>query len=115
MNVTPEQRHNNRQGRSILLLNDFAQWLDTHIPVVPPKSALGEAMRDADRQRSKLTTYTYDWRKRTVNNLAETAIRPVVVGRKNFLILNSVAAAKASAHVESEYAGGDISRAELLD
>ncbi len=100
-NDNPKQRYAVRQQRSLPVLNDFRKWLDKHLVVVPPKSALGKAMNYADKQWPKLTTYTLDGRLRIDNNLTENAIRPFVIGRKNFLFCASVAGAKASANLYS--------------
>ena len=97
-NGSTEQRHAIRQQRSLPVLNDFRKWLDKHLLVVPPKSALGEAISYADKQRPKLTTYTLDGRLRIDNDLTENAIWPFVIGRKNWLFCDSVAGAKASAN-----------------
>ena len=75
--------------------------LDQHIPIVPPRSALGKAMQYAHKQWPKLTVYTRDGRLRIDNNLTENAIRPFVIGRKNFLFCDSVAGAKSSANLYS--------------
>ncbi len=56
-NVSAEQRYDMRQQRSLQVLSDFRKWLDRHLMVVPPKSALGKAMNYADKQWPKLTTY----------------------------------------------------------
>ena len=100
-NLTAQQRYDMRQQCSLPVLNDFRKWLDRHLMVVPPKSALGKAMNYTDKQWPKLTTYTLDGRLRIDNNLTENSIRPFVVGRKNWLFCNSVAGAKASANLYS--------------
>jgi len=82
-------------------MDAFRTWLDQHIPVVPPRSALGKARNYANKQWPKLTTYTEDGRLRMDNNLTENAIRPFVIGRKNFLFCDSVAGAKSSANLYS--------------
>ena len=81
--LEPEQRHTLRQSRAVPVLDDFRQWLDQHVPLVPPKSALGKAMYYTHKQWDKLTVYTQDGRLRIDNNLTENAIRPFVIGRKN--------------------------------
>ncbi len=82
-NDSPEQRHAVRQQRSLPELDDFRQWLDKHLVVVPPKSVLGKAMNYADRQWPKFIAYTLDGRLRIDNNLTENTIRPFVIGRKS--------------------------------
>ena len=54
-------------------------------------------MNYAHKQWPKLTVYTEDGRLRMDNNLTENAIRPFVIGRKNFLSCDSVTGANASA------------------
>jgi len=58
-------------------------------------------MNYAHKQWPKLITYTEDGRLRMDNNLTENAIRPFVIGRKNFLFCDSVAGAKSSANLYS--------------
>lgn len=52
---------------------------------MPPQSALGKALNYGDKQWVKLTVYVEDGRLRMDNNLTENAIRPFVIGRKNWL------------------------------
>ncbi len=99
--LTDNERHTVRVNRSLPLLEAFRTWLDQHLPLVPPRSALGKAMNYAHKQWPKLTTYTEDGRLRMDNNLTENAIRPFVIGRKNFLFCDSVAGAKSSANLYS--------------
>ena len=99
--LEPEQRHTLRQSRVVPVLDDFRQWLDQHLPLVPPKSALGKAMNYTHKQWDKLTVYTQDGRLRIDNNLTENVIRPFVVGRKNWLFCDTVAGANASANLYS--------------
>ena len=90
-----------RQSRSVPLLEELRVWLDDHLLLVPPKSALGKAMRYMDKQWDKLTVYTTDGRLRIDNNLTENAIRPFVIGRKNWMFSTSVDGANASAKLYS--------------
>ena len=99
--LEPEQRHPLRQSRAVAVLDDFRQWLDRHLPLVPPKSALGKAMHYTHKQWDKLTVYTQDGRLTIDNNLTENAIRPFVVGRKAWLFCDTVAGANASANLYS--------------
>ncbi len=99
--LTNNERQIVRVNRSLPLLDEFRVWLDQHIPIVPPRSALGKAMNYAHKQWPKLTTYTGDGRLCMDNNLTENAIRPFVIGRKNFLFCDSVAGANASANLYS--------------
>jgi transposase len=96
-----DERQRIRQARAAPLLDEIRAWLDEHLPIVPPRSALGKAMYYAHRQWPKLTVYLADGRLPIDNNLTENAIRPFVVGRKNWLFCDTVAGAHASANLYS--------------
>lgn len=96
-----DERQRVRQARAAPLLDEIRAWLDEHLLIVPPRSALGKAMYYADRQWPKLTVYLADGRLPIDNNLTENAIRPFVIGRKNFLFCDTVAGAHASANLYS--------------
>lgn len=83
------------------MLKALHEWLTRHRPLVPPQSALGKATGYLHKQWDKLIVYVTDSRLRIDNNLSENAIRPFVVGRKNFLFCDSVAGANASANLYS--------------
>jgi transposase len=68
---------------------------------VPPKSLLGKAISYTLKQWHRLDKYLEDGRLRMDNNLAENAIRPFVVGRKNWLFSGNAAGARASASLYS--------------
>ena len=99
--LSAEERQRVRQERAKPLLEDIRAWLDTHLPIVPPSSALGKAMNYAHKQWLKLIAYVEDGRLRIDNNLTENAIRPFVIGRKNWLFCDTVAGANASANLYS--------------
>jgi len=58
-------------------------------------------MNYAHKQWRKLIVYVEDGRVRIDNNLTENAIRPFVIGRKNFLFCDTVAGANVSANLYS--------------
>jgi transposase len=99
--LSAEERQRVRQERALPLLADIRTWLDEHLPIVPPRSVLGKAMNYAHDQWPKLTVYVEDGRLRIDNNLTENAIRPFVIGRKNWLFCDTVAGANASANLYS--------------
>ncbi len=66
-----------------------------------PKGLLGKALSYLDKNWEKLTVYIQDGRLSIDNNPAENAIRPFVIGRKNWLFSASVNGAKASATLYS--------------
>jgi len=68
---------------------------------VPPKSLLGKAIQYNLNQWDKLTVYLTDGRINIDNNRAERAIKPFVIGRKNWLFSNTGNGAKSSAMLYS--------------
>lgn len=98
-NSTPEERHNLRQQKAVPLLEQLRRWLDKTLHTTLPKGALGKALAYLDKNWDKLTVYTEDSRLNIDNNPAENAIRPFVIGRKNWLFSASVDGAKASANL----------------
>ncbi len=68
---------------------------------VPPTSATGKALNYLNNEWDKLIRYLDDGRLEMNNNRAENAIRPFVVGRKNWLFSGSVKGIKASANLYS--------------
>ncbi len=97
--ATPEQRHATRQERSRIVIEKLRRWLDESIDSVPPQSLTGKAMFYMNRQWPKLVRVLDDGRIPLDTNLVENAIRPFVVGRKNWLFADSVAGARASANL----------------
>jgi transposase len=86
-----------RQEKAKPILDKFKHWLEVKQPQVPPKGLLGQAIRYTLANWEKLIIYLDDGRLRPDNNLVENAIRPFVVGRKNWLFAGSPDGARASA------------------
>ena len=99
--LCPKERQRIREARAAPLLDELRAWLDAHLALVPPRSALGKAMHYAHHQWPKLIVYVKDGLLPIDNNLTENAIRPFVVGRKNWLFCDTVAGAHASANLYS--------------
>jgi len=83
------------------ILNELRDGLDQSLPQVPPKTTLGKALNYLHNEWSKLIVYIDDGRLAIDNNGAENAIRPFVIGRKNWLFSHSVNGVKASANLYS--------------
>lgn len=95
------QRYEYRQQHATPVLDLFKKWLDEMAPRTPPGGLLGKAISYALNQWPRLNVYLEDGRLRPDNNLAENAIRPFVVGRKNWLFSGSPGGANASALIYS--------------
>ncbi len=90
-----------RQKKAKPILDEFEKWLEDISLKTPPGGLLGTAVSYALGQWKKLTIYVKDGRLHPDNNLAENAIRPFVVGRKNWLFSATPAGAHASATLYS--------------
>lgn len=96
-----EQKYQIRQTQSVEQLSAIRAWLDKTLHHTLPKGLLGKALSYLNKNWSKLMIYVQDGRLNIDNNPAENAIRPFVVGRKNWLFSVSVDGAKASANLYS--------------
>lgn len=83
------------------ILDDFLVWIKYHIPKALPKSTFGTALNYCKNQWHKLTRFLKDGRLELDNNRSERAIRPFVIGRKNWIFSNTPKGAKASAIIYS--------------
>src|SRR5262249_59725553 len=74
-----------RQAQAGPTLSAFGSWLAEQAPRVLPKSAIGQAITYATNQWPALQVYLRDGRLTIDNHPAEQAIRPLAVGRANWL------------------------------
>ena len=74
---------------------NLKQWLDKNYPKVLPQAPIGKAMSYCLNQWDKLIVYLNDGRLDIDNGLTERAIKPFVIGRKNWLFSDSIAGVKA--------------------
>ena len=98
---TPEQRLEARQEKSRPVVENIRRWLDGIKDDILPQSLLGTVVTYGLNQWDKLTRFLEDGRIELSNNRAERAIKPFVIGRKNFLFCNTPGGAKASAVIYS--------------
>jgi hypothetical protein len=94
---TVDERQAIRQEKALPLLEQLKQWLIKSEQSVLPKTKLGEAITYCLNQWGKLTVYPNDGALNIDNNRAERAIKPFVIGRKNWLFSNTAKGADASA------------------
>lgn len=95
----PVERKRRRDERSAPILCELRTWLDKQLPRVPPKTALGTAVAYLNACWPKLVRYLKRGDLPIDNNRAENAIRPFVIGRKNWLFSDTPAGAQASARI----------------
>ena len=99
LKVTVAGRHQQRQTISVPLLAQIEALLLANLHSVLPQSLLGRALHYLHAQWPKLTRFVDDGHHPLDNNVAENAIRPFVIGRKNWLFSDSVGGAHASANL----------------
>ena len=95
--LEPEQKREQRQQLSVPLLNDLKAWLEKNVSRVPKDSLTHTAIQYMLNQWDLLVGYCEDGRLNISNALAENAIRPFAVGRRNWLFSDTPRGARASA------------------
>lgn len=94
---TVDEIYTMRQRQARPILDKFHTWLSKKSLQTPPKGLLGKAVSYTLNQWERLIGYLEDGRLQIDNNLTENAIRPFVVGRKNWLFSGTPEGAEASA------------------
>lgn len=95
--MSTDQIYEVRQAQSKPVLDAFKKWLDEKQSITPPKGLLGQAINYTLSLWNRLIVYVEDGRLKPDNNVAENAIRPFVLGRKNFLFAGHPRGAEACA------------------
>ena len=98
------QRHELRLEQALPVCNELGKWIASEYKNVLPKSALGKAMAYCLARWDNLIAYLHDGALEIDNNLVENAIRPVAIGRKNYLFAGSHKAAQNAAMIYSFFA-----------
>ncbi len=86
---TRDERRALRQEKAKPVLAAFKQWLEQEQPAVLPKSPMGQAIQYALNQWDALERYIEDGDFSIDNNAAERALRPIAIGRRNWLFAGS--------------------------
>lgn len=95
--LSSDERHRYRLDHSKPILAELKAWLDENHQHALPQSPLGKAFKYAINHWEGLMHFLTDGRLEFDNNLTEQEIKPVALGRKNFLFANSVYGAHALA------------------
>ena len=103
-NYTADEIKNYRQNHAVPLLAALHQILQTQLLSSLPKSPLGMALQYTLSRWDKLKVYLGDGNLRIDNNLVENSVRPVAIGRKNYLFAGNHEAAQRSAMLYSLFA-----------
>jgi len=84
-----DQIYELRQKEAKPVLDKIKQWMDEESIKLLPQSAIGKAMAYTLKLWPRLIRYIDDGRFQIDNNLIENTIRPLAVGRKNYLFAGS--------------------------
>ena len=85
----PAERRHIRQEKTRPIVDELATFLEVSLAKLPGKGQLAGAIRYARLRWTALTRFLQDGRLEATNNAAERAIRPLALGRKNFLFAGS--------------------------
>ncbi len=92
-----QERRRIRQIRARPVIHDLAAFFDAALTRISGRSELAGAIRYARSRWSALTLYLDDGRLEISNNAAERAIRPLALGRKNYMFAGSDAGGERAA------------------
>ena len=95
--LRPEQIKELRLQQSLPIINELGKWMFLQIKLTLPKSQIGKALAYSQTRWDNLSAYLLDGNLQIDNNLVENAIRPVALGRKNYLFAGSHDAAQRAA------------------
>lgn len=99
--LSADEHYQLRQEKAIPVLANLKEWMIENYKAVLPQSAIGQALHYSLQRWDKLSTYTTNACLRIDNNLVENAIRPVAIGRKNYLFAGSHNGARRAAMLYS--------------
>ncbi|WP_176026081.1 IS66 family transposase, partial [Robbsia andropogonis] len=100
-NLEPDERHERRQKRSRPIADALHTWMLLHRQQVSEGSAIAKALDYSLRRWEALTRFLDDSQLPIDNNWAENQIRPIALGRKNWLFAGSLRAGKRAAAIMS--------------
>ncbi len=86
-----------RQRLAYPILTAFEKWIVSYYPKTIPKGRMNRALSYTYNLFHRLSRYHLDGRYQIDNNLVENAIRPLALGRKNFLFCGNHDAAQNAA------------------
>lgn len=95
--LPPDDFVKKRKEEVVPILEEFKKWLDEKQIYLPPKTDSGKAVNYALGQWSNFVNYLESAELTPDNNIIENAIRPFVIGRKNWLFSNTPRGARSSA------------------
>lgn len=95
------QRKDPRQQKAVPVLETLEAWLADNLHRVTPKSPIGQAISYNINLWPRLKLYAEDGKLEIDNNLIENQVRPLALGRKNYLFAGSHKAAQRASIIYS--------------
>jgi transposase len=86
-----------RQQKAVPILQSLGKWMKDQYVQTLPKSTIGKALGYSIERWDELSIYATNGQLNIDNNPVENSIRPVAIGRKNYLFAGSHEAAQRSA------------------
>ena len=87
--LSPQQRHALRLDKALPVANALGKWVAAEYGKTLPKSPMGKALAYAAKRWGDMLNYFADGALEIDNNWVENKIRPVAVGRKNYLFVGA--------------------------
>lgn len=99
--IDPAERLKHRQLTVKSLVDAYFTWAKQNLPAVTPKSKTANGLTYSLKQEKFLCVFLEDGGVPLDNNAAEQAIRPFCIGKKNWVMIDTIAGAEASAIIYS--------------
>ncbi|SCC65021.1 Transposase [Chitinophaga costaii] len=95
--LTEQQIKDKRLKEAVPILQELGEWMKKEYLLLKPKSLIAKALAYSINRWDKLSLYATTGHLNIDNNNIERCMRPVAIGRKNFLFCGSHDAAKRTA------------------
>lgn len=102
--LNPTARKILRLDKALPVLNQLSDWMTNQLSQILPKSSIYKAIAYCSNRWQALTAYLYNGSLEIDNNLIENSIRPLALGRKNYLFSGSHDAAQRAAVIYTFFA-----------
>jgi transposase len=108
------ERQKLRQAESVPVLSSLLDWLVEQVRVIAPNSGMAKALSHAIKRWSSLVVYAQSGDIPIDNNPVENCIRPIALGKKNWLFAGSERAGCRAAAIQSLLATAKLNGLEPL-
>jgi transposase len=95
--LSPDKRSALRNAKARPVFDELEEWLHAQLPKISGKSPLAKAIRYALSRMPKTRPWLDNGILELDNNSAERAMKPIAIGRKNYLFMGSEGGGKSAA------------------